>query len=144
MVEGSSLENCRTGNGTVGSNPTLTAMYRLVHGTANSENKVPSGTWHRQFKMIEMKCKFYYTYVLLSCKDNKFYIGSTSNLKERFIRHNKGEVVATKGRLPMNLVFYEAYLNKFDSLRRERYFKSSKGKTTLKSMLKEYLEQNNV
>ncbi len=36
MVEGSSLENCRAGNGTVGSNPTLTAMYRLVHGTANS------------------------------------------------------------------------------------------------------------
>ena len=28
MVEGNSLENCRTGNGTVGSNPTLSAIIK--------------------------------------------------------------------------------------------------------------------
>jgi hypothetical protein len=32
VVEGNSLENCRTGNGTVGSNPTLSANYYLCSG----------------------------------------------------------------------------------------------------------------
>ncbi len=33
---------------------------------------------------------FYYTYVLLSEKDNKFYTGYAKNLKSRFEQHNKG------------------------------------------------------
>ncbi|MEK9155858.1 MAG: GIY-YIG nuclease family protein [Patescibacteria group bacterium] len=73
---------------------------------------------------------FYYAYVLLSRKDNLFYIGSTSNLKTRLRQHEKGWVNATKGRLPIELIFYEAYLNKFDALRREDYLKSAKGKQT--------------
>ncbi len=36
MVEGNGLENRRAGNGTVGSNPTLSAMNHTVHGTANN------------------------------------------------------------------------------------------------------------
>ena len=86
--------------------------------------------------------KFYYTYVLLSLKDNKFYIGSTSDLKKRFIAHYKGMVNATKNRLPVKLIFYEAYLNKYDAIRREDYFKTSKGKQTLRNMLKKYLSKD--
>ena len=86
--------------------------------------------------------KFYYTYVLLSLKDNKFYIGSTSDLKNRFIAHCKGMVNATKNRLPVKLIFYEAYLNKYDAIRREDYFKTSKGKQTLRNMLKKYLSKD--
>ncbi len=39
MVEGSSLENCRTGNGTVGSNPTLSATIytRLAESGQSTE-----------------------------------------------------------------------------------------------------------
>jgi len=81
----------------------------------------------------------YYVYVLLSKKDKKFYIGFTENLKSRVKKHKKGKIFATKGRLPLNLVFYEAYLNKYDALRREKYLKTKKGKTTLRSMLREYL-----
>lgn len=60
------------------------------------------------------------------------------------MKHSKGQVIATKHRLPVELIFYEAYLNKYDALRREKYFKSSKGKTALKVMLKEYFAQNQV
>ena len=38
----------------------------------------------------------YYTYVLQSQKDGKFYIGFTKELKLRFERHNKGLVDSTK------------------------------------------------
>lgn len=81
---------------------------------------------------------FHYVYVLLSLKDNKLYIGSTSDLKKRFQTHKSGFVDAIKNRLPVELIFYEAYRDKFDTIRREDYFKSSKGKQTLRNMLKEY------
>ncbi len=82
----------------------------------------------------------YYVYVLVSEKDKSFYTGSTSNLKNRFLQHQKGYVDSTKNRLPVKLIFYEAYLNKYDAVRREDYLKTTKGKQTLRNMLKEYLK----
>ena len=82
----------------------------------------------------------YYVYILQSKIDQKLYTGFTSDLKKRVLRHNAGYVPATKPRRPLTLIFYEAYLHKYDALRREKYLKSSKGKTTIKQMLKEYLE----
>jgi len=83
--------------------------------------------------------KFYYVYILISLKDDKFYIGSTSDLVKRINEHQKGQVLSTKNRLPFKLIFYEAYLNKYDAIRREDYFKTTKGKQTLRNMLKEWL-----
>lgn len=80
-----------------------------------------------------------FVYVLQSQKDNKFYIGFTHNLEKRVKEHNNGEVQSTKPRIPLKLIFYEAYLNEKDALRRGDYFKTTKGKRTLKIMLKEYL-----
>lgn len=85
---------------------------------------------------------FHYTYVLLSEKDHKFYIGSTSDLIKRLKTHQAGLVDATKNRLPVKLIFYEAYIDKYDSLRREDYFKTTKGKRTLRAMLKEFISKN--
>lgn len=58
------------------------------------------------------------------------------------MEHNNGKSFFTKSRGPWKLIFYEAYLNKYDALRREKYLKSSKGKTTVQTMLKEYLSKN--
>lgn len=82
--------------------------------------------------------KFYYTYILLSLKDKKFYAGYTENLKLRFEEHKKGKVASTKDRHPLKLIYYEACLNKKDALKRERYFKTYKGKLFLKNRLKSY------
>jgi hypothetical protein len=38
----------------------------------------------------------------------------------------------------LELIFYEAYLNEYDAKRRESYFKSSKGRSSLKVMLAEF------
>jgi len=81
-----------------------------------------------------------YVYVLLSDLDHSFYVGYSANLKQRVLSHNKGKNLATKHKMPWKLIFYEAYLNKSDAKRREAYLKTTKGKTTLKSMLKVYLE----
>jgi len=68
------------------------------------------------------------------------YIGYTEDLKKRIISHNKGENNSTKPYIPLELIHYEAYKNKVDAKRREKYLKCNRGKTTLKTMLKEYLK----
>ncbi|HEY4516112.1 MAG TPA: GIY-YIG nuclease family protein [Candidatus Paceibacterota bacterium] len=84
----------------------------------------------------------YYVYILRSLKDKKLYIGYSENLKRRFEEHEKGEVPSTKPRRPLDLIFYEAYKNITDAKRREKYFKTDKGKSSLKMMLKEYFNKN--
>jgi len=74
----------------------------------------------------------FYTYVLKSTKDNKFYVGSTSDLRKRVKFHNQGRVKSTAYRKPLVLVYYEACLNKSKAEERERFFKTGFGKGFLK------------
>lgn len=82
---------------------------------------------------------FYYTYVLLSLKDNKFYTGYTENLKLRFEEHKKGRVPSTKDRRPLKLIYSEACLDNKDAMHREKYLKTYYGKKFIKNRLKSYL-----
>lgn len=92
------------------------------------------------FRMdIKNKMKFYYVYVLRSISKVSFiYVGYTTDLKRRFAEHNAGTEFSTKPYSPCELIFYEAYRNMKDAKRREEYFKTTKGKTSLRTMLKEY------
>jgi putative endonuclease len=77
----------------------------------------------------------FYTYVLLSKKDNKMYVGKSNNLKNRIIEHSKGLVLATKNRRPLQLIYYEACLNEEKSISREKYFKTGFGRRFLKNRI---------
>lgn len=81
----------------------------------------------------------YCVYVLLSLKDKKLYIGSTTNLKQRLTDHFHGESKATAPRRPFKLIFCEYFLSKKDALKREKYFKTTAGKKALKLMLRNSL-----
>jgi putative endonuclease len=76
---------------------------------------------------------------LISLRDRKFYIGFTNDLKRRLKEHNSGKNISTKSRLPLKLIYYESHLSKVDADRREKYFKTTKGKSTLRQMLRESL-----
>ncbi len=81
----------------------------------------------------------FYTYVLHSSRDKKFYTGFTTNLKLRFEQHQKGLVASTKDRRPLKLIYYEACLSQKDATHREKYLKTYLGKLFLKNRLKSYL-----
>lgn len=81
----------------------------------------------------------YYTYILRSSKDDKFYTGYTKDLKLRFETHCKGKVESTRDRRPLKLIYYEACLNQQDATHREKYLKTYHGKMFLKNRLKSYL-----
>lgn len=78
---------------------------------------------------------FYYTYILQSLKNNTLYIGYTSDLKKRFVSHNKGLNQVTKPFIPYKLIHYEAFLNRVDAKRREVYLKSGWGLKSIYKML---------
>jgi putative endonuclease len=82
----------------------------------------------------------YYVYILKSLKDEKMYVGRSNDLKSRVKNHEQGKVKSTKNRRPLELVFYEAYKSKDDAVRREAYLKSSKGKSSLKMILRDSLK----
>ena len=80
----------------------------------------------------------YYVYILQSKVDNTLYTGFTTNIKRRLLKHNRGENISTKNKIPYKLIFFEAFLNKKDALNREKYLKSGYGKRSIKKLLKKY------
>ena len=65
-----------------------------------------------------------YVYILRSRKDNDFYIGCTNDIKKRLELHNSGKVESTKNRKPLELIYYEAFLNQSDGFAREKWLKT--------------------
>ncbi|KKP47609.1 MAG: hypothetical protein UR39_C0003G0012 [Candidatus Woesebacteria bacterium GW2011_GWA1_33_30] len=83
----------------------------------------------------------FYTYILKSLKDSKLYIGSTKDLKARFLLHNNGKVFSTKYRRPLKLVYYEAYFAEYDARHREHNLKlRSRALAQLKKRIEKSIE----
>ena len=74
----------------------------------------------------------HYTYVLWDEKNKKFYIGYTSDLKRRLSEHQDNKNHTTSRMDKPRLIFYEGFVSKEDALRREGYFKTAKGKKSLR------------
>lgn len=60
-----------------------------------------------------------YVYIL-RCKDDTLYTGWTNSLERRIKIHNeKKGAKYTRGRLPVELVYFEEFLTKSEALKRE-------------------------
>ena len=77
----------------------------------------------------------YFVYVLKSQKDNKHYIGSTSNIEKRLAFHNAGLQRSTRTRIPFLLIYYEEFATKQEALKRELYIKSLKGGEAFRKLI---------
>ena len=64
-----------------------------------------------------------YTYII-KCSDNTYYCGYAKNLTSRMITHNnKKGAKYTRGRTPIELLYYEVFATKGEALSREHFFK---------------------
>jgi len=108
---------------------TCRTLYRVLYcvDVVDSSTRDSGYNWY-----------MYYAYILYSCKYDEFYCGYTEDLRKRYTEHKNGKVKSTKNR-DMSLLFYEAFRSEKDARRREQYFKTTKGKRTLKIMLKDSL-----
>jgi len=77
------------------------------------------------------KTMFWYVYILI-CSNSRPYVGCTDNLKGRIGRHSKGYVPATKPLLPIKLISYFAFSNKYTAFNFEKYLKSGSGRAFIK------------
>ena len=76
----------------------------------------------------------HYVYIL-KCRNDGFYVGCTNNLKDRFGRHKKGYVKATKSKLPVKIISYTAFVEKYKAFEFEKYLKSGSGRAFIKRHL---------
>jgi putative endonuclease len=74
----------------------------------------------------------YFSYILKSEKDGRFYYGSTQDIEERLIKHNKGDIKSTKNRRPLILHFIEQHETRSLAYQREMFYKSINGYLFLK------------
>ena len=68
----------------------------------------------------------WYVYIL-KCNDDTYYTRCTNNLDERLKRHSKGEVHYTKDKLPVQLITFIAFSDKYKAYDFEKCLKSGSG-----------------
>lgn len=78
----------------------------------------------------------FYVYLLRSKRNGKIYTGFTIDLKRRVMEHLRGDGYTTKRMGEIELIYYEAFKNNIDAKDREKYLKTTKGKRTIRLMLK--------
>ena len=85
----------------------------------------------------------YFVYVLENSFDMTWYVGFTINIEGRIIQHNThtgGNHTKSKEGI-WKPIYYEAYINKEDALKREKFLKSGSGKSFIKKQISNYLSR---
>lgn len=78
-----------------------------------------------------------YVYII-KCKDNSLYTGWTNNLERRFKAHTEGKGAKyTRGRGPLELVYFEEFEDKIEAMKREYEIKKMSRKNKLE-MIKNF------
>jgi putative endonuclease len=68
-----------------------------------------------------------WTVYILLCADGKPYTGCTSNFEQRLVRHQGGDVNATKYRLPLSVHLKIVFYDKYKAFAFEKYLKTGSG-----------------
>ncbi|OIP98001.1 hypothetical protein AUK40_02165 [Candidatus Wirthbacteria bacterium CG2_30_54_11] len=74
----------------------------------------------------------WYVYVLISEMDGRRYIGCSGDLQRRMREHEDGMVASTRARRPLKLIHTEQFGSRIDAMKREKFFKTGKGREFLK------------
>lgn len=78
-----------------------------------------------------------FVYILRSCKNGRFYVGSTLDVSRRFKEHENGFVRATKNMRPVELKFFQEYDTIALARRIEYKIKRLKNKQIIERILHE-------
>jgi putative endonuclease len=78
----------------------------------------------------------FHVYILESDTDKSLYIGQTSNIEERLLRHNQGRSKYTKAKRPWTLLYSETFDTRASAAKREKELKSFHRKDLLFNLIK--------
>ncbi|WP_111685575.1 GIY-YIG nuclease family protein [Winogradskyella tangerina] len=72
---------------------------------------------------------------ILSCTNGMNYVGCTNNLARRLNEHKSGKVISTSKKLPIKLITYLVFTDKYKAYKFEKYLKSGSGRAFYKKRL---------
>jgi predicted GIY-YIG superfamily endonuclease len=76
---------------------------------------------------------FYYVYILESQADtDRYYVGFTSDIKSRLLKHNSGQVPHTSKFIPWRIITAIAFECEEKARRFEKYLKTGSGRAFAK------------
>ena len=78
----------------------------------------------------------YFIYILRSQKDGSYYVGSTQDIDERLLRHNRGRTNYTRAKRPWELVYSEEFPDRSGAIKREHEIKRRKSKAYIGSLVR--------
>jgi putative endonuclease len=73
----------------------------------------------------------YYVYALRSQAGGRRYVGSCEDVAKRIEQHNRGTGKSTRHGVPWTLIYTESFATRAEAVRRERYYKTGKGRDEL-------------
>ena len=77
----------------------------------------------------------FFTYIIYSKSNNKYYTGYTHDLELRLQRHNSGWSRSTKSGIPWKIVYFEKYATKSEAIKRESEIKKQKSRNYIETMI---------
>ena len=85
----------------------------------------------------DVMASMYFVYILQSLSSGRYYIGFTDHLVRRFHQHQAGASLATKGRGPWWLPYYEIYSTRVEAVRRENELKRKKNAESIQQIIRQ-------
>jgi len=86
----------------------------------------------------------YCVYILYSVSVDRYYVGQTSNLEDRLVRHNQGRSKYTKSGIPWTLKYKESFATRSEAMAREKKIKASKSRDQLRRYIQSQQNELNV
>ena len=77
-----------------------------------------------------------YLYILQSVKNNRFYIGSTTDLTRRLTEHNEGKSPYTRTTRPWIIRYSKKFENILEARREERKLKKLKSRKVIDELIR--------
>ena len=76
----------------------------------------------------------YFIYILKSLKNNKYYIGYSSDINRRLVEHNNGKSKYSKLYRPWVIYYFERFETEKEAMSRERQIKSWKSRKMIEKL----------
>ena len=80
----------------------------------------------------------YYTYIIESHSNFRWYIGHSNDIERRLTEHNSGQNKSTRGKGPWKLIFLRNFDNNLDANRFELKLKKLRNKKFISQLPKSF------
>ncbi len=77
----------------------------------------------------------FYVYILYSIKCDRYYVGYSTDVSARLLRHNKGMVTATKNCVPYELKAYKTFPTAIEAKQEEYRIKKMKSRKFIEILI---------